>query len=124
MPAITQFLINPQTKDWSMTKGQPTEDMTLQSEVLFLLDHQRGSATAFPGWGSRLHTLTKMVPNVEDEAKAMCEEALQPMVSDGRLKDLTVSVTRPTPTYLEIIVTWRKTGSGQQPLIKKLLTLA
>lgn len=128
MAANTRFYINPLTRDWVQVRGQPKQDDTVMSEAFFLLDLQRGSASAFPNWGSRLHTLGKLVPNVEDEAKSMAEEALAPMVQDGRISSLTVSVTRPTPTYLEIICSWPRPGGDptgrDRTIIKKLLTLS
>ena len=57
------------------------------------------------------------------KAKAMAEEALAPMIADRRIQNLTVVVNRPTPTYLEIICSWPRTGATGQTVIKKLLTL-
>lgn len=123
MSANTRFFIDPVKRDWVLFLGQPKQDDTVMSEAFYLLDLQRGSAMAFPGWGSRLHTIKKLTANVQSEAKAMAEEALAPMVADRRIQNLTVVVNRPTPTYLEIICSWPRTGATGQTVIKKLLTL-
>lgn len=123
MSANTRFYIDPVKKDWVLFLGQPKQDDSVMSEAFYLLDLQRGSASAFPDWGSRLHTIKKLTANVQSEAKAMAEEALAPMVADRRIQNLTVVVNRPTPTYLEIICSWPRTGATGQTVIKKLLTL-
>ena len=123
MSANTRFFIDPVTRDWVQYLGQPQQDDTAMSEAFYLLDLQKGSATAFPTWGSRLHTLTKMIPTILDDAKTMCEQALAPMVQDQRIRDLTVLVTKPTATYLQIVIKFYKTGSTKETIIKKLLTL-
>jgi phage gp46-like protein len=123
MSATTRFYIDPSTRDWVQYLGQPKQDDSAMSEAFYLLDLRRGTATAFPTWGSRLHTLTKMIPTILDDAKAMCEEALAPMVQDQRIRDLTVTVTKPTATYLQIVVKFYRTGTTQETIIKKLLTL-
>lgn len=55
-----------------------------------------GSYWADPTMGSRLHELTreKDVPRVERLAKQYCEQALQPLLDDGRVLSLNVATQR------------------------------
>lgn len=55
-----------------------------------------GSWWADPALGSRLHELSreKDVPRVQRLAQQYCEQALQPLVDDGRVTTLTVTAER------------------------------
>ncbi|MCE9939971.1 phage GP46 family protein [Serratia marcescens] len=96
-----EMLIDPLTGDYS---GQRTT--TLANAVYFRLITPLGSWWADIMLGSRLHELQreKDVPRVNILAVQYCEQALQPLMDDGRATKIQVSATRPKPGWLLLII--------------------
>lgn len=85
---------DPVTGDWVLVNGQRKGDDTHTSEVMVHLDLQRGSAAAYPDFGSRFHEIKKMTPDAPKRAELATQEALRPLTDDGRILDLEVTAQR------------------------------
>lgn len=77
--------------------GHLTLDNTVQSEVLVRLFAERGRDYRDRTLGSRLRTITT-VDQAEREFLGMCEEALKPMLDDGRILRLEMGRLETTPS--------------------------
>lgn len=87
--AIMQKELNPQTGDYT---GNTIN--TLQNAVYIRLKTPLGTWWADPSMGSLLHLLQreKDLPRVALLAKQYAQEALQPIVADGRAQRIDVDV--------------------------------
>ncbi|MAL02636.1 MAG: hypothetical protein CL536_11000 [Alcaligenaceae bacterium] len=87
-------LIDPLTGDYA---GQQIQ--TLANAVYLRLFTRVGSWWADPQLGSRLHELQRMkdVHRIYKLAKQYSEQALQPIIDDGRASGITVTATRAQP---------------------------
>lgn len=94
-------LLNPQTGDYA---GSRTDN--LANAVYLRLMTPLGSYWADPTLGSRLHELQreKDVSRVAVLARQYAEEALAPLVKDGRANSVTVSTLRQQPGWLELYI--------------------
>jgi phage gp46-like protein len=77
--------IDPETGDYILANGAPTEDTTVASEVVLAIRSRRGSAGATPEFGSRLHTIKKLVPGADRLAMAYAREAIQHLIDRGEV---------------------------------------
>lgn len=95
---MSDALIDPVNRDYVLTDGAPARDPAggLANAVYIRLETPLGSYWADPLLGSKLHRLqrTKDLPRVEREAKQYAEEALAPILADGRARSITVSTQR------------------------------
>lgn len=92
-------LLDPQTGDYS---GSRTD--TLANAVYLRLMTPLGSYWANPTLGSRLHELQreKDVSRVAVLARQYAEQALKPLIKDGRADSVTVTTSRQQPGWLEL----------------------
>ena len=113
--------INPVTGDYKLTRGGPARDAAagLANAVYFRLMTPLGSYWADPTLGSRLHELQreKDRSRVAVLAKQYAEQALAPIIKDGRATAIEVSTERPGNgrMHLLIIVT---AASGERLTFK------
>ncbi len=106
--------MDPKTRDWTLVNGQRKADETHTSEVLFHLDLHKGSAGAYPQWGSEFHKILKMTANVTKEAEQDVENALSVLTSNQRINDLVATATRqPNVNALKLDITWRDSRGRQ-----------
>jgi phage gp46-like protein len=91
--------ISPVTRDYVYTNGAPQRDPArgLANAVYLRLMVPRGAWWADATLGSRLHELAreKDLPRVELLARQYCEQALQPILDDGRARAIVVTTHRP-----------------------------
>lgn len=73
--------------------GEIEGDASHASEVLFLLRLRKGSAAAYPEWGSELHKITTLDARAPTMAERYATAAVQPMIDDGRVKSVTPKAT-------------------------------
>ena len=92
-------LLDPQTGDYA---GSRTD--TLANAVYLRLMTPLGSYWADPTLGSRLHELQreKDVSRVAVLARQYAEQALAPLVKDGRADSVTVTTSRQQPGWLAL----------------------
>jgi phage gp46-like protein len=87
--------INPLTGDYSLTAGSITRDPAegLANAVYLRLMTPLGGYWDDPKLGSLLHTLEreKDVTRISVLARQYCEQALQPIIDDGRATSIVVS---------------------------------
>ena len=100
MPAMDAG-INPTTGDLT---GQRIN--TLANAVYIRLMTPLGSWWADPTLGSRLHELRreKDRPRVGYLAKQYAEQALQPLLDDGRAKKIAITIEQPHNGWLELLI--------------------
>lgn len=89
--------IDPFTRDYT---GQRIA--TLANAVHLRLDTPLGSWWADPALGSRLHELAraKDLSRIDLLARQYTEQALDPLLKDGRATRLAVTTSRPQPGWL------------------------
>ena len=92
-------LLDPQTGDYA---GSRTD--TLANAVYLRLMTPLGSWWADPTLGSRLHELQreKDVSRVAVLARQYAEQALAPLLKDGRADSITVTTSRQQPGWLQL----------------------
>ena len=90
-------LIDPKTQGYTGTRT-----VSLENPVFFRLNTPLGSYWRDPTIGSLLYTLerAKDLPNVDVLAVQYAENALQPLVDDGRAISVTVTASRPRVGWL------------------------
>ncbi|HCT7632576.1 TPA: phage GP46 family protein [Citrobacter koseri] len=105
-----EMLIDPTTGDYT---GDSTD--TLANAVYLRLMTPLGSWWAEPSLGSLLHTLRreKDKARVMTLARQYAEQALQPLIDDGRAESIVVTAERYQPGWLLLHVT--VTSAGQLP---------
>lgn len=91
--------ISPQTGDYTGTRTD-----SLANAVYLRLMTPLGSYWADPTLGSRLHELQreKDVSRVAVLARQYAEQALAPLLADGRADSVTVTTLRQQPGWLEL----------------------
>jgi len=94
-------LINPETRDYS---GERTS--TLANAVYLRLMTPLGSWWADISLGSRLHELTreKDLSRFYILARQYAEQALNPLIEDGRVREISVSAMSPQKGHCELHV--------------------
>lgn len=108
---MSAALIDPVTADYVVQAGIPVRDPAngLANAVYLRLTTPLGSYWADPTLGSRLHELRryKDVPRAAVLAKQYAEQALQPILDDGRASAIDVQAVQPMTggLYLTVEVT-------------------
>lgn len=127
MNTQTQFparpLLGEKSKDWTLFKGRLVDDETHASTVQFLLDHQRGTAAAFPNVGSRYHTIKKILPNTPREVEIMTMEALAPLINPRKITNVVATaetVTVGVQSYVKLVVSFSDAKGKVNPITKYL----
>lgn len=94
-------LLDPSTGDYA---GIATD--ALSNAVYLRLQTPLGSWWADPTLGSRLHELAreKDVARVARLAQQYSEQALAPIIADGRARRIDVSTSRQTPGWLVLLI--------------------
>lgn len=91
--------INPVTGDYSITQGTPARDPAagLANAVYLRLMTPLGGYWPDAGFGSRLHELQreKDLSRVAVLARQYAEQALAPIIADGRATAIAVTTERP-----------------------------
>lgn len=104
-------LIDPATQDYTLTEAgdlATTDSGGLQNAAYLRLETPLGSWWPDPTLGSKLYTLKreKDVPRVQMLAVQYAEEALQPLLDDGRCTAIDVTALRESHRlYLMISLT-------------------
>lgn len=90
-------LISPNTRDYTGTRCY-----SLQNAIWLRLETPLGSYWADPTVGSRLHELAreKDVTRVDLLAQQYSQQALQPLLDDGRAQSITISTSHPQKGWL------------------------
>ena len=100
--------INPSTGDYELSNGAALRDPAngLGNAVYLRLMTPLGSYWADTTLGSRLHELQreKDVGRVAILARQYAEQALAPIVADGRATDIQVSSERPVKGWLLLLI--------------------
>lgn len=100
--------INPLTQDYVINSGAAVRDVGggLGNAVYLRIMTPLGSYWADKTLGSRLHELQreKDVARVEVLAKQYAQQALQPLLDDGRAKSIAVAVQRPGNGRMHLLV--------------------
>lgn len=109
--------INPATGDYAYTAGAPTRDPAdgLANAIYLRLATPLGSYWADASLGSRLHELQreKDVPRVVRLAVQYAEQALAPILADGRARTLTVSAERAGDGRLYLVIEIERAGGDR-----------
>lgn len=94
--------LNPLTRDYTSNKIN-----TLQNAVYIRLTTPKGSWWADGTLGSLLHLIQreKDLSHVGLKAQQYAEEALKPLVDDGRAKSIVVKYEQPKDSSLNLIIT-------------------
>lgn len=91
--------IDPVTRDYRLVSGAPLRDPAngLANAVYLRLMTPRGSYWADPLMGSRLHEVAreKDVARVAVLARQYAEQALQPVLDDGRASAIEITTEQP-----------------------------
>jgi phage gp46-like protein len=110
--------LNSATQDYTLNAGRLAHDAAagLANAVYLRLMTPLGSYWAEPALGSRLHELAreKDLPRVARLASQYAEQALAPLLADGRVSRVQVETER-LPGRLNLIVTL--TTAAGQPLL-------
>jgi hypothetical protein len=86
-------VIDPDSRDWVMVKGERKVDPTLLSQVLFLIALEFNSSPAFPGLGSKFHLIGKITEDIDTVLSQEAERCLKPLTDANVIKDLNTKVT-------------------------------
>lgn len=107
-------LLDPTTGDYTLTSGALTPDPArgLANAVYLRLMTPLGSYWADAELGSRLHELQRMkdLPRMGALAKAYAEQALQPLLDDGRAQAVEAETEQLHDGWLRLAV--RVTDAG------------
>lgn len=113
--------INPKTGDYELANGSPQRDPAggLANAVYLRLMTPLGSYWADAELGSRLHELQreKDVGRVAVLARQYAEQALAPILQDGRATSIDVSAERPGNGRLHLLI--EVTAAGGERLTFK-----
>lgn len=100
--------LNPETGDYEYSEGTPTRDPGegLANAIYIRLMTPLGTYWQEPLLGSRLHELAreKDKARVGVLAKQYCENALQPIIDDGRATRIDVDVEQPHDGRLYLLI--------------------
>lgn len=109
--------IDPATADYALASGTPARDPAdgLANAVYLRLMTPRGQYWADPTMGSRLHELAreKDVPRVMRLAVQYAEQALAPILADGRARTLAVSAERAGDGRLYLVIEIERAGGDR-----------
>jgi phage gp46-like protein len=83
--------IDPMTGDYTVERGSPVADATAASLIVLRLRMRRGTFPLLPNFGSRLHTLTKVIPGVERRAVDFVFEAIADLIKRRVVREVTVA---------------------------------
>lgn len=118
---MSDALIDPVTRDYVVLAGSPRRDPAggLANAVYLRLSTPLGSYWAYPTLGSRLHELQreKDLARVSVLAKQYAEEALAPLIADGRARSIEVSVEQPHNGRLHLLIEVVDAGGERQTFI-------
>lgn len=94
-------LLDPYTGDYTGTRTT-----TIANAVYLRLQTPLGSYWRDPAVGSLLYTLkrSKDVPRVAMLAQQYAEQALEPLVANGRAQSITVTTSQPNPGWLTLSI--------------------
>ncbi|WP_293766421.1 phage GP46 family protein [uncultured Aquitalea sp.] len=105
---MSDALIDPYTRGYLLASGSATRDPAagLGNAVYLRLMTPLGSYWADASLGSRLHELQreKDLPRVSVLAKQYAEDALAPLIVDGRATQITVTTAQPGNGWLMLLV--------------------
>jgi len=114
---MADALLDPTTGGYTLTDGALTPDPArgLANAVFLRLMTPLGSYWADASLGSRLHELAreKDLPRVAVLAKAHSEQALQPLLDDGRAKAIAVDTERLHDGWLRLRVSVTDAGGRE-----------
>jgi phage gp46-like protein len=100
--------IDPTTGDYALANGAPTRDPAggLANAVYLRLMTPLGGYWADPTLGSRLHELQreKDVSRVAVLARQYAEQALAPILADGRATAIEISTERPGNGRMHLLI--------------------
>lgn len=115
---MSDALIDPVTRDYIIVAGSPQRDPSsgLANAVYLRLMTPLGSYWADPTLGSRLHELHRMKDKarVSVLAKQYAEQALAPLIADGRAKSIEVSTEQPHDGRLYLLIEVVDAGGERQ----------
>ena len=101
-------LIDPTTGDYTQAAGSTVRDLAdgLGNAVYLRLQTPLGGYWADATLGSRLHELQRMkdVPRMSVLAKQYAEQALAPIVADGRAVSVEVTTYQPGKGWLILVI--------------------
>lgn len=105
-------LINPNTGGYTGTRT-----VSLENAVYFRLQTPLGTYWRDPAIGSLLYTLerSKDLPRVDTLAVQYAQQALQPLLDDGRAKSITVTSSRPQTGWLMLTINVVDSTGGVLP---------
>lgn len=105
---MSDALIDPVLRDYTLVGGMPQRDPAagLANAVYLRLTTPLGSYWADPSLGSRLHELQreKDKTRVALLARQYAEQALEPLIADGRASDIDVSTEQPGNGWLRLLI--------------------
>ncbi len=105
---MTDALIDPASRDYVLLDGaaQPDPSGGLANSCHIRLVTRRGSYWADRSLGSRLHELQRMkdVPRMAKLAKQYAEQALAPILAEGRATAVVVATEQPHNGRLHLLV--------------------
>lgn len=107
--------LDPATGDYILEDGAiQTEEDTLGTQVYFCLFTRRGAWPFDENFGSRLHELRarKSPTRAVADLPAMVKEALQPLVTDGRIGRIEVVAEAGVASVTARITLW---DTGERP---------
>jgi len=90
---MSEFRIDPETGDYSLAStGLPEKTTSLLQPAYVRLRTELGQWMHDPSLGSRYHELerVKITPAVEAQTVEFAEQALRPIVEDGRATKVTI----------------------------------
>ncbi len=100
--------IDPETRDWTLVRGERLTDETMVSSVLFLLRLRYNSSAALPLAGSKLHELDKITEDIAERIDTEVARTLQPLVDANLISSLkttsTVSEEPGKESYVSTVV--------------------
>lgn len=105
-------IISPKTGDYTGSRVT-----ALENAVYLRLTTPQGSYWADPSLGSRLHELKreKDVSRVRMLARQYAEQALNPLLNDGRATALEVSTQEPRSGWLILLITITDAAGNPHP---------
>ncbi|WP_334158725.1 phage GP46 family protein [Oryzomicrobium sp.] len=105
---MSDALIDSSARDYILVGGLPQRDPAagLANAVYLRLTTPLGSYWADPSLGSRLHELQreKDKTRVALLARQYAEQALEPLIADGRASDIEVSTEQPGNGWLHLLI--------------------
>ncbi|TXG76830.1 MAG: hypothetical protein E6R11_07375 [Rhodocyclaceae bacterium] len=100
--------LNPVTGDYVLAAGTPQRDPAdgLANAVYLRLMTRRGAYWADPTLGSRLHELQreKDLPRISRLAVQYAQQALQPILDDGRARAIDITTEQPGNGRLHLLI--------------------